>query len=86
MHMDRAIFNQKASVEAVSLYIIVCSLLDEGLSPNLDYIRSRWSGDEEALHKAIDELAGCGILQSGTPVREEDTLRVNASDKWTCNG
>ncbi len=36
MHMDRAIFNLEASVEATSLYILLCALLDQGEPLTLD--------------------------------------------------
>ncbi len=84
MHMDRAIFELNASVEATSLYIIICSLMDEGLHPTLENIRFRWSGTEEALHEAVRELGACGVAATRGPVEEGQHIHLNPRNDWGC--
>jgi hypothetical protein len=84
MHMDRAIFDLRASVEATSLYIIICSLLDDGAPAILDNIRSRWSGSEEGLAGAIDELNRCRVVEAQSPLSEAEAIRLRPRSDWRC--
>ena len=84
MIMDRAIFDMKASVEATSLYILICSFLDVGISPNLSDIRSRWAGNEESLRACLEELSRCGVVEATLPLDEKDTVGVAPRDHWRC--
>ncbi len=56
MNMDRAIFDLKVSVEATSLYILLCALMDGGQAPTLENARQKWTGTEESLLAAAQEL------------------------------
>jgi hypothetical protein len=60
--MDRAIFHLRTSVAATSLYLLICSLLDEGQAPTLDRTKVLWNGTEEELNAAMQELIQRGIL------------------------
>lgn len=82
MHMDRAIFNLKASVEATSLYILLSSLLDQGLVPSLENAREKWNGTEEELLSAVDELMQRGVLEEVHPIPEKGSLNINPSTQW----
>ncbi len=82
MTMDRAIFDLKAGVEATSLYLLICSFLDGGVSPNLSDIRSRWAGSEESLRASLEELSRYGIVEIKLPMEEGDTVDVTPSWKW----
>jgi len=82
MHMDRAIFELNASVEATSLYILICALMDQGESPTLERAIVQWHGTMETLLKAAEELMQRGVLEKSTPISKEQPVRVNSSDKW----
>ena len=82
MHMDRSIFDLKMSVEATSLYILICSLMDEGTLPTVGSVRSQWSGSEEALTSAADELVRHGVLEPPTLQDEASVLKIRAAASW----
>ncbi len=82
MHMDRLIFDLKASVEATSLYILLCAFLDQGEAPTLEQARSRWNGDDESLVNAAMELMGHGVLERALPVPMDVPLSIHPSDQW----
>lgn len=85
MHMDRAVFELKASVEATSLYILLCALQDQGEAPTLGLARTKWNGDEESLKKAAEELMQLGVLGKMVPVGEDKPVVINPSEKWRRN-
>lgn len=82
MHMDRAVFDLKVSVQAVSLYILICALLDDGREPTLDAVRAQWSASESAFQDAVAELAARGVIrldpEGGLPSR----FSVQPSAQW----
>jgi hypothetical protein len=82
MHMDRNIFNLRVSLEATSVYILICSLLDQGHSPTLQLIRSLWNGTEDALRKALLELMERQVLSPARDFPEDYPLAVYPGDKW----
>ena len=82
MHMDRAIFDLHASVEATSLYILICALLDQQESPTLTRARVQWNGGGDKLVTAAKELMRRGVLEEMNPFSEDKPLRVNPKDKW----
>jgi hypothetical protein len=82
MNMDRAIFALKASVEATSLYILLCALLDQGAPPTLEHARAKWNGTDTNLATAAQELMQRGVLETLDPITEETPLTVNPSSKW----
>src|SRR5208283_2703862 len=62
MNMDRAIFDLKVSVEAASLYILLCALMDGGQAPTLENALQKWTGTEESLLTAAQELIGRCVI------------------------
>jgi len=82
MHMDRAIFELNASVEATSLYILICALMDQGESPTLSRAIVQWHGTMETLTTAAEELIRRGVLEGPSPIPEEQPVKVNPTDKW----
>jgi hypothetical protein len=81
-HMDRAIFHLNASVYATSLYILICSMLDEGQQPTLDVARGQWTGTDENLGQAVDELTRRGILQPLPPLEPGSGARLYLTPNW----
>ncbi len=82
MTMDRAIFDLKASVEATSLYILICALMDQGETPSINRARIQWSGGDTTLLKGVEELIRLGVLESMSLLDEDKPLQVNPSEKW----
>jgi hypothetical protein len=82
MHMDRAIFDLRASMEATSLYILLSSLLDQGQVPSLENARAKWNGTEEELLNAVDELMQRRVLEEIYPIPEKESLNINPSTRW----
>ena len=70
MHMDRSIFNLEASVEATSLYILLCALADEKEPLTLERASLQWNGTGKDLLEAAAELLQRGVLTGeSTPHR-----------------
>jgi hypothetical protein len=82
MHMDRAIFDLQLSMEATSAYIVVCSLLDEGLFPTLTLVRARWNGSEQSLRKALRELMQHHVVNDDATVFDGEPLAIRSREKW----
>jgi hypothetical protein len=82
MRMDRAIFDLQASVEATSLYILLCALLDQEELPTLDRARILWNGSGESLVTAAEELIRRGVLEVAHPLTDDKPLKVNSREKW----
>jgi hypothetical protein len=81
--MDRAIFNLKTSVEATSLYILLCALLDQGETLTLNRARVQWNGTTEELVKAAEELAEKGVLAATSkPLGHDQPLQLNSPAQW----
>jgi len=86
MSMDRMIFELKASIFATSLYLLICSHLDEGERPTLNNAREAWNGTEENLVQAAVELMERRVLASAAPLDFDQPLFVNPREKWLwCN-
>jgi len=82
VNMDRAIFELNASVEATSLYILICALMDQGEPPSLNSARERWNGTTESLHAAAAELLRLGVLEVVPPFTPDKHLHISASTNW----
>lgn len=61
--MDRRIFDQGLSVEAVSLYVLMCSLADGGAVVRRETAQPMWNATETELDSAIAELAAQSIAR-----------------------
>ncbi len=82
MHMDRAVFDLKVSVHAVSLYILICALLDDGREPTVDAVRAQWSASEDALQEAVAELAARGVILLDPQGDLSGRFSVQPSVQW----
>lgn len=81
-HMDRTIFLTKVSTLATSLYILVCQLLDDDLSPTLARVRRLWNGTDHDLAAAAGELVKEGILVPVDLSRDDKRWWVFPSTQW----
>jgi hypothetical protein len=82
MHMDRSVFDLKVSVHAVSLYILICALLDDGREPTVDAVRTQWSASEEALQAAAAELAARGVVRVESDGGLSGRFSLQPSAQW----
>ncbi|MDR3570373.1 MAG: hypothetical protein P4L43_20305 [Syntrophobacteraceae bacterium] len=82
MKMDRAIFDRKISVEATSLYILLCALMDAGEEPTLENASAKWTGDEKALVDAARELIEHSIIAGEVPTPKDMHLHPNSRELW----
>ena len=82
MPMDRTIFNLGASVEATSLYILLCALVDQEEPLTLDRASVQWNGTREDLVKAAEELIQRGVLEGSQDLTQDQPLQLNSSDMW----
>jgi hypothetical protein len=82
MHMDRAIFDLHLSMEATSAYIVICSLLDEGLFPILSLVRARWNGNEQSLRNALHDLMQHNVVNTDPTVFDGEPLVIRSREKW----
>ena len=80
--MDRAIFDLQTSVEATSLYILLCSVSDEGGAVTLSNAIPRWNNPEETIYKAAEELMIRGVLEGSRPIAADTLLHVTVSLCW----
>ncbi|MFZ2447281.1 MAG: hypothetical protein WAW37_13060 [Syntrophobacteraceae bacterium] len=82
MNMDRAIFDLNASVEATSLYLLLCALMDLGRPPTLEEAIHKWTGTEETLLAAAEELIKRGVLNLPLPIPRDKHLHPTMRDRW----
>lgn len=82
MNMDRAIFDLNASVEATSLYILLCALMDGGQPPTIQEALQKWTGTEETLIAAAEELIRRCVLEARLPIAKGKHLHPTTRDKW----
>jgi len=80
--MDRAIFHLRTSVPATSLYLLICSLLDEGQAPTLNRARMLWNGSDEEFQAAVQELTQRGILVPPRPMANGRPLQLDLTNNW----
>ena len=84
--MDTQIFNLNLSVYATSAYIVICSLVSDGLSPTPDKIAARWTSREELLKEGINELAAWRVIEPGRTAEGESLLAPNPASLWRTPG
>ncbi len=80
--MDRTIFHLNLSTLATSLYILLCTMLDNDQSPTLALSRKIWGGTEQEFDNAAEELIREGVL---LPLDFSDVSArwwVNPSTDW----
>lgn len=82
MNMDRAIFDLNISVEATSLYILLCALMDAGEDPTLENASTKWTGTLEALAAAARELIERCVVAGAVPPPRQMHLHPNSRDRW----
>ena len=80
---DQNIFNLGLEVEAVSLYLLCCGLMDAGQHLSLSSITPTWNLDRPALLSNLEVLIGHSILSADGPVAEEGTrFKLRPGSAW----
>lgn len=82
MKMDPMIFEFNAGVHATSLYLIICSFLDEGVKPTINQVLKAWNATEEDLAKAVGELCEHRILKPTDQLQHDRELLLNPRENW----
>ena len=81
--MDQRIFSLDLPVEAVSLYLLCCGLVDGGATVSATNINKMWNGTPEELVNAHTILAAKNILKRILSDGEgHEMFRVMDADEW----
>ncbi len=80
--MDRRIFEMGLSVEATSLYLLMESLSDSGVSLNRASVLPYWNATEQELDEAFDELLRRNVVSVGV----NGTWMTRPSSEWHWEG
>jgi hypothetical protein len=73
--MDTQIFNLGLSIHATSAYIVICSIVSDGLPASLGNLTVRWMAAPELLTGALEELTAWLVIE---PVIDKDGERLFA--------
>jgi hypothetical protein len=82
MYMDRKIFDMQLSVEATSLYILACAVVEQGEQPTLERLRAQWNGTPAQLRTAARELIARAIANLDGPFEHGHPLHLNDRNNW----
>ncbi len=82
MKMDPMIFEFNAGVYATSLYLLICSLLDERQKPTLNRVLPAWNSTEDHLVEAVKELSGFRVLKPMKSLDYDRELLLNPREDW----
>lgn len=61
--MSQKIFNLDLSMETVSVYLMCCSLHDEGTTLNSKILAEMWNSDPEKLDEGLKDLERLNIIR-----------------------
>ncbi|MBW1698712.1 MAG: hypothetical protein JRK26_18155 [Deltaproteobacteria bacterium] len=61
--MNQEIFNIGLSTEAISVYLLCCSLEDEGKAVSMENLMDIWNSTKQALIQSLDDLEQRNILR-----------------------
>ncbi len=81
--MDTRIFEFNAGLTATSLYILICSKIEEGQRPTLNAILPSWNASTEELVLAVEELSRLGVLRHVGNLDYDRELFVNTRERWS---
>ena len=82
--MDTQIFNQELSVMATSAYIVIASLMGDGVKADLPAVSARWNAAPADLESALAELQARNIIERHPgPHGEAPIYIANPASLWT---
>lgn len=81
--MSQNIFKQGLSVEAVSVYLLCCSLAQAGTPLSTRHLMQVWNSTEEALHASLNILEKRNIVSKIISDRQQSHVyRINEEHHW----
>jgi hypothetical protein len=80
--MNQQIFKLGLSTEAVSLYLICCSLSDDQMTISTRNLMDRWIATNEGMNASIQELMGRNILQKFMSDGKNSIYKMTDSSDW----
>ena len=84
--MDQKIFTIGLSIEAISIYLLCCSLADSDTTVSSKNLLEIWSGTKEALIEGLKDLEKRNILLKVISDRKESNIyKLTDANKWEPN-
>ena len=81
--MSQKIFNLGLSVETISVYLMCCSLKDEGTALNSKVLSGMWNSDAGKLDEGLKELENLNIIRKIISDGTKNTIyRLLDSNNW----
>ncbi|MFO7560508.1 MAG: hypothetical protein R6X10_16885 [Desulfobacterales bacterium] len=81
--MNQKIFELNLGVEETSLYLLCCSIADNGSEISRKDISSVWNGSEESLSRCIETLERLSVISVQNALKKEDEIyRLMPVETW----
>jgi hypothetical protein len=81
--MSQHIFTQGLSVEAVSVYLLCCSLAHAGTPLSTRNLMHVWNSTEDALHASLNTLEARNIVSKIlSDGQQNHVYRINDAPHW----
>ena len=80
--VQQKIFKMNLSVEEISLYLLMCSLVESGLAVSLNRIKSRWNGSDSELFNSLAVLEEKGIVRLFLSEGTNRIYSIEAPERW----
>ena len=81
--MDQKIFTLGLPTEAISLYLLCCSLADKQMPISVETMAGMWNSSREALQASLNQLEAGNILHKGETNREGGPIyRLTNPENW----
>jgi hypothetical protein len=84
--MDTQIFNLGLTVYATSAYIVICSLVGDGVPATYDNLSARWGAEGVHLDSALDELSSWLIIELAQGPENQTAYTPNPASIWRTPG
>jgi hypothetical protein len=83
LSMNQEIFKLNLGVEETSLYLLCCSMADNGEEISYKNISAVWNGSHESLSHCIDTLESLNIVSIHRSLKKEDEVyRLMPVETW----
>ncbi len=83
LSMNQKIFKLNLDVEEISLYLLCCSITDNGKEISRKDISSVWNGSEESLSRCMDTLERLNVISVQNALKKEDEIyRLMPVETW----
>lgn len=84
--MDQKVFTIGLSIEAISIYLLCCSLADSDTTISSKNLLEIWTGTKEALVEGLKDLEKRNILLKVISDRKESNIyKLTDADTWEPN-